>query len=81
MIAVHSSSSRGAHVPRLKSCCISSVADARLAINAGAAVVTVRPYGVDLCSGVREQGRLSATKLAAFVQAARASARPAPSDG
>lgn len=40
--------------------------------NAAAAVRTVRPAGVDLCSGVRTGGRLDAIKLAAFVAALRA---------
>ena len=29
----------------------------------------VRPYGVDVCSGVRTEGRLDEAKLAAFVAA------------
>jgi phosphoribosylanthranilate isomerase len=32
----------------------------------------VQPYGVDLCSGVRSDGRLDPVKLSAFVQALRA---------
>jgi phosphoribosylanthranilate isomerase len=40
--------------------------------NVGEAVAAVRPYGVDLCSGVRSDGRLDAAKLAAFVQALHA---------
>jgi phosphoribosylanthranilate isomerase len=31
----------------------------------------VRPFGVDLCSGVRTQGRLDADKLNAFIDAVR----------
>lgn len=34
--------------------------------NVAAAVATVQPYGLDLCSGVRTDGRLDAMKLAAF---------------
>jgi len=37
--------------------------------NVGEAVRAVRPFGVDLCSGVRTDGRLDAGKLAAFVAA------------
>ena len=40
--------------------------------NVAEAVRTVRPAGVDLCSGVRTGGRLDAAKLAAFVSALRA---------
>lgn len=35
--------------------------------NIAAAVQAVRPFGVDLCNGVRTAGRLDAAKLAAFV--------------
>jgi phosphoribosylanthranilate isomerase len=31
----------------------------------------VRPFGVDLCSGVRTEGRLDLDKLSAFVEAVR----------
>ncbi len=44
-------------------------------LNAGnvrAAIEAVRPFGVDLCSGVRTNGRLDETKLAAFVAAVNA---------
>lgn len=34
--------------------------------NVGAAVAQVRPFGIDVCSGVRTGGRLDAVKLAAF---------------
>jgi phosphoribosylanthranilate isomerase len=37
--------------------------------NVAQAIASVRPYGVDLCSGVRTDGVLDATKLAAFVAA------------
>ena len=37
--------------------------------NVGEAVRTVRPFGVDVCSGVRTGGRLDAAKLAAFTAA------------
>ena len=41
--------------------------------NVADAVRTVRPAGVDLCSGVRTGGWLDAGKLAAFVSALRPS--------
>ena len=103
---------------RVKVCCISSVAEAELAVAAGAsalglvsampsgpgvidegliariaahvpptvatflltaanvaeAVAIVRPYGVDLCNGVREAGALSARSLDAFMAAVRGEA-------
>lgn len=37
--------------------------------NVERAVRTVRPYGVDVCSGVRSDGALEAKKLADFVTA------------
>ena len=39
--------------------------------NVSAAIRAVRPHGVDICSGVRHQGRLDAVKLQAFVSAVR----------
>lgn len=39
------------------------------ATNVREAVEKVRPYGVDLCSGIRTHGRLDETKLSAFVEA------------
>ena len=39
--------------------------------NVSEAIRTVRPYGVDVCSGVRTGGRLDREKLAAFMQAVR----------
>ncbi len=41
------------------------------AANVGAAIATVRPFGVDLCSRVRRGGRLDHRRLAAFVAAVR----------
>ncbi len=38
--------------------------------NVAEAIRMVRPYGVDICSGVRTEGHLDADKLAAFVRAA-----------
>lgn len=35
----------------------------------GAAIAAVRPFGVDVCSGVRRDGRLDADRLADFVHA------------
>jgi phosphoribosylanthranilate isomerase len=40
--------------------------------NVAEAIARVRPYGVDVCSGVRTRGRLDAAKLTAFVAAASA---------
>jgi phosphoribosylanthranilate isomerase len=37
--------------------------------NVGAAIEAVRPFGVDVCSGVRTSGKLDETKLARFVAA------------
>ena len=39
--------------------------------NVGDAIARVAPFGLDLCSGVRTDGRLDATKLERFVTAAR----------
>lgn len=35
--------------------------------NVGLAIRTVRPFGIDVCTGVRTDGRLDGAKLAAFV--------------
>jgi phosphoribosylanthranilate isomerase len=40
--------------------------------NVGEAVRRVRPFGVDVCSGVRAGGRLDEARLAAFIAAVRA---------
>jgi phosphoribosylanthranilate isomerase len=42
--------------------------------NVGEAVRAVRPFGLDLCCGVRSNGRLDAVKLGRFVAAATAAA-------
>lgn len=42
------------------------------AANVGQAIRQVRPFGVDLCSGVRIDGQLDAGKLAAFMAAVAA---------
>jgi phosphoribosylanthranilate isomerase len=42
--------------------------------NVGEAIRRVRPFGIDLCSGVRTDGRLDTAKLAEFVAAAAAAA-------
>jgi phosphoribosylanthranilate isomerase len=39
--------------------------------NVGDAITAVGPFGLDLCSGVRTNGRLDSGKLAAFMQAVR----------
>lgn len=41
------------------------------AANVGEAISTVRPYGVDLCTGVRTNGSLDPSKLATFIAAVR----------
>lgn len=43
--------------------------------NAGAAIAAVAPHGLDVCSGVREAGHLSPTRLARFAQVVRGDAR------
>lgn len=40
--------------------------------NVAEAIRTVRPYGLDLCTGVRAGGRLDPDKLERFIRAARA---------
>lgn len=40
-------------------------------VNVRSAIETVRPYGVDLCSGVRSEGALDALKLRQFMAAVR----------
>ena len=40
--------------------------------NVGAAIRAVRPFGVDVCSGLRVGGALDDARLAAFIRAARA---------
>jgi len=44
--------------------------------NAAEAITRVRPYGLDLCSGVRTLGRLDPVKLDAFMKAVRAQDLP-----
>ena len=39
--------------------------------NVGEAIRTARPHGVDVCSGLRTDGRLDEAKLKAFVAAVR----------
>jgi phosphoribosylanthranilate isomerase len=43
--------------------------------NVAGAIAAVRPYGVDVCTGVRTDGRLDEEKLAAFVAAVRRAER------
>lgn len=43
--------------------------------NVTEAIATVRPWGVDICSGVRSNGSLDANKLGSYVRAVRS---PAP---
>lgn len=59
--------------PGVKICCIASLEEARLAggltpENVANAVAAVRPFGLDVCSGVHESGRLSPRRLAAFFE-------------
>jgi len=44
--------------------------------NVAEAIATVQPFGVDVCNGVRTEGRLDEAKLVAFFGAARAAAQP-----
>ena len=44
------------------------------AANARQAIVEVRPFGLDVCSGVRTDGKLDRTKLQAFFQAVTSAA-------
>lgn len=46
--------------------------------NVAEAIATVRPFGVDLCSGVRTRNRLDGAKLDAFMAAAGTAMMPAP---
>lgn len=39
--------------------------------NVEEAIEKVRPFGVDVCSGVRTSGKLDSEKLRAFIHAAR----------
>ena len=43
--------------------------------NVAEAIAAVAPHGVDICSGVRTDGRLDAVKLQAFMQAVSAATR------
>jgi phosphoribosylanthranilate isomerase len=47
--------------------------------NVGKAIVQVAPFGVDVCSGLRTDGMLDETKLAAFMRAVRELAGQTPS--
>lgn len=47
--------------------------------NVGKAIVQVAPFGVDVCSGLRTDGMLDETKLAAFMRAVRELAAQTPS--
>ncbi len=46
--------------------------------NVAAAVETVRPFGLDICSGVRSDGKLQQQKLMAFIANAHAAAQQWP---
>ena len=45
------------------------------AVNVAEAICQVEPFGIDICSGVRTEGTLDATKLAAFFRAVSTSGR------
>jgi phosphoribosylanthranilate isomerase len=45
--------------------------------NAAAAIAAVEPYGLDVCTGVRTEGKLDATKLDRFIRAVSARGRTA----
>ena len=62
---------RNAEIPgitmtHLKIRCVATVEEAFFAID------DVGPYGLDVCSGVRTDGRLGPTKLAGFIDAMKA---------
>jgi len=44
------------------------------ALNVQQAIETVKPFGVDVCSGVRTEGKLDKLKLVAFIKAVRTAA-------
>jgi phosphoribosylanthranilate isomerase len=44
------------------------------ALNVQEAIAAVKPFGVDVCSGVRTEGKLDKLKLVAFINAVRAAA-------
>lgn len=48
--------------------------------NVGEAIRAVRPYGVDVCTGVRTDGKLDTEKLSAFFESVQRVAVPHPSD-
>lgn len=48
--------------------------------NIAAAIARVRPFGVDLCGGVRSVGRLDREKLQAFVTAVQSASHANPRD-
>jgi phosphoribosylanthranilate isomerase len=48
--------------------------------NVAQAIAAVRPHGLDLCTGVRRDGRLDAALLAAFMAAVRAAGAALPGD-
>lgn len=49
--------------------------------NVREAIEVVGPYGLDLCNGLRTEGRLDPRKLEAFMREVRASAREGPRPG
>lgn len=49
--------------------------------NVGAAIAQVQPHGVDICSGVRTEGRLDPARLTEFLAAVRAAEAGEPQTG
>jgi phosphoribosylanthranilate isomerase len=46
--------------------------------NVGEAIAQVQPFGVDVCSGLRTDGRLDAAKLEKFMHAVHEAAPASP---
>lgn len=55
---------------RIKICCSQFAEEAEMAI-AARPIATVHPFGVDICSALREDGKRVPDKLHIYVQAVR----------